>query len=119
MRLVANSQKDDVCLHSFRQCFGNDPGSDRSRIGCKAFRVASGCNGYVDAASGKRPGKSLADLAEANNCVVHIFSFGSDLRQATVDGDFAGGHETAVRSEERRVGKEGVSTCRSRWSPYD
>src|SRR3546814_15897971 len=22
-----------------------------------------------------------------------------------------------VRSEERRVGKEGVSTCRSRWSP--
>src|SRR3546814_15710698 len=23
----------------------------------------------------------------------------------------------AARSEERRVGKEGVSTCRSRWSP--
>src|SRR3546814_1861961 len=23
-----------------------------------------------------------------------------------------------TRSEERRVGKEGVSTCRSRWSPY-
>src|SRR3546814_20898888 len=23
----------------------------------------------------------------------------------------------AIRSEERRVGKEGVSTCRSRWSP--
>src|SRR3546814_7501543 len=26
--------------------------------------------------------------------------------------------EHVVRSEERRVGKEGVSTCRSRWSPY-
>src|SRR3546814_3022743 len=25
---------------------------------------------------------------------------------------------TACRSEERRVGKECVSTCRSRWSPY-
>src|SRR3546814_19491656 len=25
---------------------------------------------------------------------------------------------TMVRSEERRVGKEGFSTCRSRWSPY-
>src|SRR3546814_14267158 len=24
----------------------------------------------------------------------------------------------ARRSEERRVGNEGVSTCRSRWSPY-
>src|SRR3546814_9711309 len=26
--------------------------------------------------------------------------------------------EILGRSEERRVGKEGVSTCRSRWSPY-
>src|SRR3546814_5217437 len=26
-------------------------------------------------------------------------------------------HRT-IRSEERRVGKECVSTCRSRWSPY-
>src|SRR3546814_11624471 len=26
--------------------------------------------------------------------------------------------EIADRSEERRVGKECVSTCRSRWSPY-
>src|SRR3546814_1167998 len=25
---------------------------------------------------------------------------------------------TLARSEERRVGKECVSTCRSRWSPY-
>src|SRR3546814_18906580 len=25
---------------------------------------------------------------------------------------------TAQRSEERRVGKEWVSTCRSRWAPY-
>src|SRR3546814_2502302 len=28
------------------------------------------------------------------------------------------GHDTLDRSEERRVGKECVSTCRSRWSPY-
>src|SRR3546814_17872528 len=27
-------------------------------------------------------------------------------------------HDNAGRSEERRVGKECVSTCRSRWSPY-
>src|SRR3546814_14486113 len=26
--------------------------------------------------------------------------------------------EALARSEERRVGKECVSTCRSRWSPY-
>src|SRR3546814_5362921 len=28
------------------------------------------------------------------------------------------GRSGATRSEERRVGKECVSTCRSRWSPY-
>src|SRR3546814_3637357 len=28
------------------------------------------------------------------------------------------GYDARARSEERRVGKEGVSTCRSRWSPY-
>src|SRR3546814_6691403 len=27
-------------------------------------------------------------------------------------------HTLRIRSEERRVGKECVSTCRSRWSPY-
>src|SRR3546814_13193124 len=27
--------------------------------------------------------------------------------------------ELVARSEERRVGKECVSTCRSRWSPYN
>src|SRR3546814_9560674 len=28
------------------------------------------------------------------------------------------GDQALLRSEERRVGKECVSTCRSRWSPY-
>src|SRR3546814_10131487 len=32
-----------------------------------------------------------------------------------VDGD---GFPVGIRSDERRVGKECVSTCRSRWSPY-
>src|SRR3546814_1781659 len=35
---------------------------------------------------------------------------------APVAGD--GAINQAWRSEERRVGKECVSTCRSRWSPY-
>src|SRR3546814_10277808 len=32
--------------------------------------------------------------------------------------DCASGTPPTDRSEERRVGKECVSTCRSRWSPY-
>src|SRR3546814_16941226 len=31
---------------------------------------------------------------------------------------FQNGQQRVYRSEERRVGKECVSTCRSRWSPY-
>ena len=33
-------------------------------------------------------------------------------------GELAREHDAWVRSEERRVGKECVTTCRSRWSPY-
>ena len=47
------------------------------------------------------------------NCVVVVR--GNDAAEAvkTVDAVIAGG-----RSEERRVGKECSSECRSRWSPY-
>ena len=74
VRLETDGQEDDVRLDCFRQCFGNDRGSDRGRIGCKAFRVARGCNGYFDAVAGKRLGKSVADLAEADNCIAHNVS---------------------------------------------
>src|SRR3546814_7847761 len=39
---------------------------------------------------------------------------GNPAVAAVFDFSFMGGS----RSEERRVGKECVSTCRSRWSPY-
>src|SRR3546814_15795473 len=38
------------------------------------------------------------------------------LRRGDDDADRAVGYQ--ARSEERRVGKECVSTCRFRWSPY-
>src|SRR3546814_8063964 len=39
-------------------------------------------------------------------------------RQAPGQVDADEGEHGDERSEERRVGKECVSTCRSRWSPY-
>src|SRR3546814_1138617 len=39
-------------------------------------------------------------------------------RRADGPGGRGGAAHLALRSEERRVGKERVSTCRSRWSPY-
>src|SRR3546814_14427441 len=50
---------------------------------------------------------------------------GKGLAEAKAYCVGTGGHKAGVlrssfvaRSEERRVGKECVSTCRSRWSPY-
>src|SRR3546814_2262172 len=39
-------------------------------------------------------------------------------RDARLAGEERAEHRRRVRSEERRVGKECVSPCRSRWSPY-
>src|SRR3546814_15067315 len=39
-------------------------------------------------------------------------------KQQALDGNIAVARFLGDRSEERRVGKECVSTCRSRWSPY-
>src|SRR3546814_15262504 len=57
-------------------------------------------------------------------CERHIFR--RPARDAIAVGDMVGGSRSDddmikyfhVRSEERRVGKECVSTCRFRWSPY-
>ena len=60
------------------------------------------------------PGKSGSDAAAAAN------------QQLLTQPEIASGykekagwtHEKLARSEERRVGKECPSLCRSRWSPY-
>src|SRR3546814_8928562 len=49
--------------------------------------------------------------------VVDIVGTGGD-RSNTVNISTMASIVVAARSEERRVGKECVSTCRSRWSPY-
>src|SRR3546814_19439896 len=53
-----------------------------------------------------------------------LLPLGDRLKQQVLDRTHAGdarfmvsAMEELIRSEERRVGKECVSTCRSRWSP--
>src|SRR3546814_10370195 len=51
----------------------------------------------------------------------HIFRAANQVKARTGDLVIVGIEEQALlkgRSEERRVGKACVSTCRSRWSPY-
>src|SRR3546814_5770467 len=60
----------------------------------------------------------LADLLHLGHATAHFFG---ELVHAHHTGGYRGldlAHHLLDRSEERRVGKECVSTCRSRWSPY-
>src|SRR3546814_1784784 len=82
--------------------------------------------------SSRRRHTRCALVTGVQTCALPIFtdnlgsarSRGFDLQVSArpLDGlslDLAVGYTDAeYRSEERRVGKECVSTCRSRWSPY-
>src|SRR3546814_15856273 len=78
------------------------------RLPTDGFRNATEAQGLLmqqesDGVSGaRRPEPTVAPAAPAGPQI------GSATSSATV----------GERSEERRVGKECVSTCRSRWSPY-
>src|SRR3546814_12281548 len=61
----------------------------------------------------ENPAEKLAGFRVAKVLTAEKHPQADKLQVLTVDtGD------GAARSEERRVGKECVSTCRSRWSPY-
>src|SRR3546814_15053409 len=67
----------------------------------------------LNAPTGHNPRSDAAMLELMNETIVQL-RIQSAERMAEVQQDRA-----ALRSEERRVGKECVSTCRSRWSPYN
>src|SRR3546814_17742343 len=69
-----------------------------------AVDLSGGLDSSIIAAAAAKRGRTLRSIT--------MFSEGND-------GDERGfARAVADRSEERRVGKECVSTCRSRWSPY-
>src|SRR3546814_16128922 len=71
----------------------------------------------IKAALGKRFGREV----EIESAVDALMIGGAviDAGDVVIDGSLKGKLERlrAERSEERRGGKESVSTCRSRWSP--
>src|SRR3546814_1650103 len=66
--------------------------------------------------------RSTADLDIASgelNSIATLMAQGTREQFSRTDQVATAMHEmSATRSEERRVGKECVSTCRSRWTPY-
>src|SRR3546814_11386267 len=64
-------------------------------------------------------GQITAGVAhEINQPLAAIRSFAENSLAYLKRGDAAKAEGNLGRSEERRVGKECVSTCRSRWAPY-
>src|SRR3546814_14380820 len=79
---------------------GHEIAAIRLRLGLGAQYAEVGAAMRLGQAHGGRP------LAGVNFRQIGAFQF------------FRGMSVNRQRSAERRVGKEGVSTCRSRWSPY-
>src|SRR3546814_16853604 len=68
---------------------------------------------------GRQPFDKDQSKALANKFKEAVGPGGANLVYDAVGGDYAEpALRSIARSEERRVGKECVSTCRSRWSPY-
>src|SRR3546814_12703160 len=83
-----------------------------SDLWCREY--ANGKNAFVAGVHPKKAGENFEG--------VPIFGTVKDAKAqtgATVSVIYVppAGAAAAIRSEERRVGKECVSTCRSRWSP--
>src|SRR3546814_15030516 len=63
--------------------------------------------------------RPLHPAIQVTGIVGHVIGIEDLRRQQSGSFEFHSWETmTAGRSEERRVGKECVSTCRSRWSPY-
>src|SRR3546814_11662927 len=59
-----------------------------------------------------------ADHDDRPICLVSPIEAQISLSRILIRGTYCRSLDFFIRSEERRVGKECVSTCRSRWSPY-
>src|SRR3546814_12051491 len=89
----------------------------RCRIGAVARKALRGVLPAAMIWAGMYPVAALAVPSYSRQThqacdACHVGSFGPQLTP------FGREFKLMGRSEERRVGKECVSTCRSRWSPY-
>src|SRR3546814_20322287 len=73
---------------------------------------------HVDLSSAYRNEKYWI-RAHGRDLELHPHTAETRARARARSAHLAALHDADLRSEERRVGKEGVSTCRSRWSPYN
>src|SRR3546814_15895359 len=91
----------------FRSRPGHGSAVDGHLVGAREQQGAGVLNRAHAAAYGKRHETHLCGAPDYIEDGPTRLMTGGNVKEAQL-----------VRSEERRVGKECVSTCRSRWSPY-
>src|SRR3546814_12437964 len=132
MALEENGQENHVRLQCFLQRPGNDRGSDRLRLRQQGFGRPPAGDRDFDVVAGESAGEGLAYRAETDDGVAHgdgPFQLSGPVRSTRLPNQ-SGALDASTqltkhrlirsifwRSEERRVGKECVSTCRYWWSP--
>ena len=117
---------DNSSIGSISQRGGELNGSPRSARFVGSFEITAG--GYRASQDGMRPmstslGALLGSLGGLRSALQHVIQENNTLADLAAPESLAAGPpllEKLVgwRSEERRVGKECCTPCRSRWSPY-
>src|SRR3546814_20445283 len=93
--------------------------SDWSSDVCSSDLIALDSNILAYLAGVSRSVEDDAKIARVRELVSRLANSASLIAPAQTLGElFVVLRRSGARSEERRVGKECVSTCRSRWSPY-
>src|SRR3546814_10774749 len=96
----------------------------RTQYDLEMMREVGYCNGienYSAPIDGRAPGEAPNTLIDFFPDAFLLVVDESHVAVPQLHGQYEGDRsrkEQLIRSEERRVGKECVSTCRSRWSPY-
>src|SRR3546814_6322866 len=85
---------------------------------CVWFYISLGFWSFVFFFSSRRRHTRCALVTGVQTCALPIYHPGHGVPSLAGEGQASAGLLVEHRSEERRVGKECVSTCRSRWSPY-
>src|SRR3546814_13899481 len=89
-----------------------------SQMGARVVLIEKGRMGGDCLNYGCVPSKALIAAAHAAQAARTGGRFGVDGHAPAVDFRAVHDHVHGVRSAERSVGNECVSTCRYRWSPY-
>src|SRR3546814_14019931 len=94
--------------------------SDWSSDVCSSDLLDHVALGDGDLELGRLADLDVVEAQVARGVRIHALDVRGVLAAAVDDDHLRGdrGAVVALRSEERRVGKECVRTCRSRWSPY-